>query len=211
VERSPVRDNGPYRDMAHARAQFVAVTQEFLSDGFPLGASQLVLYGALEIAGVKCTGFETEQLIALARHLDPHEIQVVAGWIVRARLAALHSGWHAGNARHRGPCPRWSTRSRRRRRDAPPGRSAPAAFRRPRVEYVVRRPRLAMTGSTTGMLGVAVPQCQGSRAGLWSRSAPRGSYSLRQRAVVGECGRPERAWGQHSRRPGETGLRRQPL
>jgi len=51
VERSPARDNGTYRHMAHARAQFVAVTQELLSDGFPLGASQVVLYEAPEIAG----------------------------------------------------------------------------------------------------------------------------------------------------------------
>ena len=51
MERSPARDNGPYRDMAHARAQFVAVTQGLLSDGFPLGASQVVLYEAPEIAG----------------------------------------------------------------------------------------------------------------------------------------------------------------
>jgi hypothetical protein len=89
-EPTPIRDNGPYRDHGQARAQYAATaygiptrTTEMLA-----AVSSMALAEALLMTGVDVTPFETEQRDAIARQLDPHTVQVIAGWIIRARLAA---------------------------------------------------------------------------------------------------------------------------
>lgn len=88
AEPTPRRDVGPYASVSEARTQYAATihgiptpTTEHLS-----AASSLVLSEALLLGGVALSEFETRERDALARELDPHTIQVIAGWIVRAHL-----------------------------------------------------------------------------------------------------------------------------
>lgn len=87
-----MRDNGPYPDQAAARAQFAA-----LAHGIPTPTTgdlsavcSLVLGEALLMAGVDVSDFETDQRDSIARQLDPHTVQVIAGWLVRAHLAGVN-------------------------------------------------------------------------------------------------------------------------
>ncbi len=89
-EPTPVRDNGPYRDQGQARAQFAATAHGIPTPSTEALAavSSMVLAEALLMAGVDVTDFETAERERIARQLDPHTVQVIAGWIIRARLAA---------------------------------------------------------------------------------------------------------------------------
>jgi len=50
--------------------------------------SSMVLADALLLTGVEVSDFETAERDSVARQLDPHTVQVIAGWIIRAGLAA---------------------------------------------------------------------------------------------------------------------------
>jgi hypothetical protein len=86
-EPTPIRDNGPYRDHGQARAQFDANAY-----GIPTrstealaAVSSMVLAEVLLMTGVDVADFEQGERDAIARQLDPHTVQVIAGWIIRAR------------------------------------------------------------------------------------------------------------------------------
>ena len=88
---SEMRDNGPYRDADQARAQFAAVTV-----GIPVevdadldGLRLLVLVEALAVAGIEVTDFERDILSQLATMIDSAAAQVLAGIIMRGRLAGV--------------------------------------------------------------------------------------------------------------------------
>lgn len=89
-EPTPIRDNGPYRNHGQARDQFAATTYGIRAGSAEglAAVSSMVLAEALAMAGVDVTDFETAERNAIARQLDPHTVQVIAGWIIRARLGA---------------------------------------------------------------------------------------------------------------------------
>ncbi|MDG4756202.1 MULTISPECIES: hypothetical protein [Micromonospora] len=92
MEPSPLRDNGPYTSHEQTRSQFAAVAYGIptrTSDDLT-GISALVLAEALLIAGVDTSDYEQAALAAIARQLDPEMVQVIAGWVIRARLAGAH-------------------------------------------------------------------------------------------------------------------------
>ena len=89
IEPTPLRDNGPYRDRAQARAQYDATAYGIptTSTAELAAMSEVTLTEALLLAGVQPSRFEAEVRAALTRQLDPDEIQVIAGWLIRAHLA----------------------------------------------------------------------------------------------------------------------------
>ena len=97
-EPDPRRDVGPYPGMAAARAQYAASAHGIpVADTAGLAAvSAMVLAEALLLASVTVSEFETAERDALGRQLDPHTVQVIAGWILRAHLAGTGIGTTAG-------------------------------------------------------------------------------------------------------------------
>jgi hypothetical protein len=83
TEPSPVRDNGPYANQAAARAQFAAVSHGIptRSTGELSAVSSMVLGEALLMSGVTVSDFESGERDSIARQLDPHTVQVIAGWL----------------------------------------------------------------------------------------------------------------------------------
>ncbi|SCL12877.1 hypothetical protein GA0070616_0049 [Micromonospora nigra] len=90
MEPSPHRDNGPYASHAQARMQFAAIAHGIptRSSDDLAGVSAMVLAEALLIGGVETSDYEQRTREAIARKVDPESAQVIAGWIIRARLAA---------------------------------------------------------------------------------------------------------------------------
>ncbi|MEV0734287.1 hypothetical protein [Polymorphospora sp. NPDC050346] len=88
TEPSPLRDNGPYGSHTQARAQFAAVSHGIPTPttGHLASVSSLVLAEALMLTGVDTTPFEDQARDSIARTLDPETVQVIAGWIMRARF-----------------------------------------------------------------------------------------------------------------------------
>ena len=89
-EPTPVRDNGPYQNLPQARTQFDAVAFGIPTPttGHLAAVSAMVLAEALLMTGVQVSDFEAGERDTIARQLDPHTVQVIAGWIIRAHLAA---------------------------------------------------------------------------------------------------------------------------
>ena len=85
-----MRDKRPYRNRPQARTQFAATAHGIpvLSTEHLAAVPSLGLTEALLLAGVQVTECEAGERDALARRLDPHTIQVIAGGVVRAWLAA---------------------------------------------------------------------------------------------------------------------------
>ena len=94
MEPTPIRDNGPYLSHRQAREQFAAIIHgiPIATDGDLSGLSALVLAEALQAAGVETSDYENGQRDAIARLVDPEAAQVIAGWIIRARLGCDGSG-----------------------------------------------------------------------------------------------------------------------
>jgi hypothetical protein len=88
-EGNPVRDSGPFVDSDQARAQFDAITH-----GVPVttmqdlhGLHDLVLIESTVVAGVELSTFERDTLGRVGEVCDSETVQVIAGIIIRARLA----------------------------------------------------------------------------------------------------------------------------
>ncbi|MEV0733966.1 hypothetical protein [Polymorphospora sp. NPDC050346] len=88
TEPSPLRDNGPYDSHVRARTQYAAVSHGIPTptSGHLASVSALVLVEALMLTGVETSPFEDEERDSIARTLDPVTVQVIAGWIMRARV-----------------------------------------------------------------------------------------------------------------------------
>lgn len=92
TEPSPFFDPGPYETKQRAADQVAAimygvpaeVTEQTTAAGF---VGELVLMDALLRAGIQPAGWEDVARQEIARTLPPEVVQVVAGWVVRARLA----------------------------------------------------------------------------------------------------------------------------
>jgi len=90
---SELRDNGPYQTADQARTQFDNIT-----DGIPIstpadlhGLHSLVLLEAATIAGIELSVFERDILGQVAEVLDSESVQVLAGLLIRARIAATET------------------------------------------------------------------------------------------------------------------------
>ena len=89
TEPSPLRDLGPYLSADQARAQLTATTYGIPADHAAPGFhGELVLAEALMMTGVQVTGWEDIQRQEIVRTLSPETVQVIAGWLLRAHLAA---------------------------------------------------------------------------------------------------------------------------
>ncbi len=83
AEPDPRRDIGPYESEEQILKQFAATTY-----GIPGSRKELcgiVLREALLLAGVQPSEFELRH--ADAHWIDPVMAQILAGWLIRARLA----------------------------------------------------------------------------------------------------------------------------
>jgi hypothetical protein len=101
-EPTPIRDNGPYESADQAREQWGAVTFGIPRAEGPAGEAALsgvVLSEALMIAGVQPSEYERDALAELAGSVCPAVAQVVAGWVIRARLVGAEGDPAARTAR----------------------------------------------------------------------------------------------------------------
>ena len=93
TEPSPIMDPGPYLSREQAGTQVAAILygipDHLTAPGF---AGELILMDALHKAGVQVGGWEDVARQEITSKLDPEVIQVIAGWLIRARLADLDRG-----------------------------------------------------------------------------------------------------------------------
>lgn len=86
-EPSAIRDVGPYESIEQARAQLDAVLHGIPGMDAPGAAGEVVVTEALLLAGVQISGWEDVQRREIMRAVSPEDAQVIAGWVLRARLA----------------------------------------------------------------------------------------------------------------------------
>lgn len=88
MDGNPIRDNGPYRDAEHARAA-LAETMANLPNSTPAhqrANAAMQLGGA--VLDLDLSEYERHQVHTLAEQLDSAQVQVIAGWLMRARITA---------------------------------------------------------------------------------------------------------------------------
>lgn len=84
-----MRDIGPYESIEQARAQIAATTHGIPATDSARGfIGELVLMEALLLAGVQISAWEDVVRQEVVAALSPEAAQVIAGWLIRARLAA---------------------------------------------------------------------------------------------------------------------------
>lgn len=91
-EPSPFLDPGPYLSKEQAADQVAAVLHGIpgATDGSAPGfAGELVLMEALLRADVEVGGWEDVARQEIVRILPVEVVQVIAGWLIRARLASV--------------------------------------------------------------------------------------------------------------------------